>query len=46
MTMTSSPYPLKIPYRRQEFASYNATLRTSAKLENNAQIKTQNLTPA
>jgi len=41
--MTSSPYPLKIPYRQQEVASYNANLCTNAKLENNAEIKTQNL---
>jgi len=44
MTMTSSPYPLKIPYRWQEVATYNAMLCTNAKLKNNAQIKTQNLT--
>jgi len=46
MTMTSSPYPLRILYRWQEVASYNATLCTNAKLENNAQTKTQNLTLA
>jgi len=38
--------PLKTPYRWQEIASYNATACTNAKLENNAQIKTQNLTLA
>jgi len=41
MKMTSSPYPLKIPYRWQEFASYNATLCSNAKFKNNAQIKTK-----